>query len=427
VKRSFVIAAAGLSTFALARAAAAHSGGQPGGGCVGCHASGNVTMSMSSSPAQLSPGGVATFTVTIGGPGVEAGLFIDSSGVGQFSTLGGQGLAEVNAGLTHVTPKNYSGGQAQFSFQWTAPAEVGAVRFAISGVSSNNNGSSGGDAAGDDDFDFVYGCNPQTFWRDLDGDGYGRNTSPLIHCAGAPPPGYAATGDDCDDNRDTTYPGAIEYCNLRDDDCDGEIDNDALPLDQYPDADRDGYYSLAEYQSGETILGCEMLDDDWASEPGDCQPFDASIHPGVEEVCNLFDDNCDGDVDERVRPQCGEGWCRREAYTCDEATCEPGDPMEETCNLFDDDCDGVVDNDAPCPEDEVCLAGLCQPGDGVGTDEGGPDAGDAAAGGEGTGTGGTGSGGAVSSGGGGCHLGGRRSSPSWAWCMLLLALRRRRA
>ncbi len=415
---------------ALAAAQAyAHSSGQPGGGCIGCHATGDTTINVTSSPAVFNPGQTATFTLTISGPGSEAGVFVDADGLGDFNTLGGQGLSEVMAGLTHNTPRPESGGVATFVFEWTAPNQPGAVRFAVSAVSSNNNGSSGGDAAAEDDFDFVYGCQPQTYWRDLDGDGYGRDSAPLIHCAGSAPAGYAANGGDCDDNRDTTYPGATEYCNLRDDDCDGEIDDDALPLTQYPDGDGDGYYSLDEYQSGEMMVGCEMLDDEWAGEPGDCQPFDPTINPGVEEICNLFDDNCDGDVDERVRPQCGEGWCRRESPTCEEAACSPGEPMEESCNLFDDDCDGVIDNDAPCPAGETCVAGMCLvaddlPADGSGSASDG--AGDA---GSGSGSGATSGPGAASDGGGsggGCRIGSRAGASSGLLLLVGAFVTRRR-
>ena len=47
-----------------------------------------------------------------------------------------------------------------------------------------------------------------------------------------------------------------------------------------------------------------------------------------EEVCNLVDDDCDGEIDEGVKNACGE---------C-------GDVPEETCDYIDNDCDGVIDN-----------------------------------------------------------------------------------
>ncbi|MBL4683209.1 MAG: putative metal-binding motif-containing protein, partial [Nannocystaceae bacterium] len=279
--------------------------------------------------------------------------------VGTYEAIGGQGLAVVANGMTHAFPKPMGGGSAQWSFRWTAPNAIGAVRFTVWGLAGNGNGSSSGDDAVALPFDFVYGCDPQEFYRDADGDGFGRTNSPLVHCQGTAPLGYAAASGDCDDNDPDQYPDAIEYCNQVDDDCDGEIDENAVPLQQYPDADGDGYYGQAEYESGDTFLGC-VPSEGWAAEPGDCRPDDPLIHPGIEETCNGFDDDCDNDVDEFVRPQCGEGWCRRESIGCDGDNCTPGEPREETCNFFDDDCDGIVDNDVVCPAGESCQAGECR-------------------------------------------------------------------
>ena len=136
----------------------------------------------------------------------------------------------------------------------------------------------------------------------------------------------------------------------------------ALPLLQHPDADGDGYYGLEEGQSEETYLGC-VPTEGWAAERGDCQPEDPLINPGMEEVCNGLDDNCDGRADEWVRPRCGEGWCRREASNCDPSSCLPGEPRPEECNLLDDDCDGLLD-EGSCPEGQTCVAAEC-----VGDDE----------------------------------------------------------
>lgn len=339
--------------------ALASSGGVAGDGC-GCHGSGEVGIDVSASAMMISPGDTVTMTVTLSSPtAAEAGLFLEAN-AGQLSTLAGQGLAEVMAGLTHSQPRAMSGGQAQLAFEWTAPASPGAVRFEVWAVAANGNNNSSGDVSDDAAFDFVFGCAPQTYYRDFDGDGYGRTLQPLTHCAGTAPAGYAPLPDDCDDNRAQTYPGATEFCNQIDDDCDGETDEEALPVDLYPDADGDGYYGLDEFSGGVAMMGC-VPTEGFAAEPGDCRPEDPLINPGAEEVCNGFDDDCDSDVDERVRPLCGEGWCRRESVNCDPANCTPGEPREEECNFFDDDCDGAIDEDAPCPEGNRCQAGECRP------------------------------------------------------------------
>jgi uncharacterized protein (TIGR03382 family) len=360
--RSTPLAVAALALSCWPTPASAHSAGQPGGDCTGCHGSGDYDIAVATNPASFSPGDALTVTVTISSPGGNvAGIFV-AANEGSLSTIAGQGLAQVTNGLTHTSPKNMSGGTAQFSFGWNAPNQPGAVRFEVSTLVANDNGSSSGDLADDGQFDFVFGCSPSTYYRDFDGDGYGRDTEPLVHCAGAAPSGYSAAGGDCNDSNDAIHPGATEYCNQVDDDCDGEVDDDAIPLTLYPDADGDGYYGVDEFESGETIVGC-VPHDGYAAEPGDCEPEDPEINPGVEEVCNLIDDDCSGKLDEQVRPQCGEGWCRREATTCDPASCVPGEPRAEECNLFDDDCNGIVDNDAPCAAGQSCIAGTCTEGD----------------------------------------------------------------
>src|SRR5205814_6415164 len=54
------------------------------------------------------------------------------------------------------------------------------------------------------------------------------------------------------------------------------------------------------------------------------------------------------------------GWCRRMAPSCDPSTCVPGKPRAEMCNAFDDDCDGVIDNGPNlCAEGLTCYQGYC--------------------------------------------------------------------
>lgn len=409
----------------------AHSGGVSGSGC-GCHGSGTVGLDITTNPAMINPGQTVMVTVTVSsGTAAEAGMFVQSN-AGNYSTIPGQGLAAVMAGLTHNQPKGMSGDEAQFSFNWTAPAAPGAVRFELWAVAANGNNGSSGDAADDGAFDFVFGCAPQTYYRDFDGDGYGRTNLPRIHCVGTLPEGYATEPDDCDDNRADTHPGATEYCNQIDDDCDGEIDEDAIPVTLYPDGDGDGYYGQAEYESGDTLTGCVGIPG-YAGAPGDCRPDDPTINPGVEEICNGFDDDCDADVDERVRPQCGEGWCRRESVNCMVEACTPGEPRDEECNFFDDDCDGIVDEDAPCPEGQSCQAGECRDADAPGLDDsgsagGGSAGGDASAGDVGSDSGSAGQDDDVGASGCACrHTGGSTPARAGAWWMLLgLGLLRRR-
>ncbi len=72
--------------------------------------------------------------------------------------------------------------------------------------------------ADDDDPDAL----DTTWYLDSDGDDYGDPSSSVSACA--PPPGYIADPDDCDDNDDTVNPAALEVCDGRDNDCDGIVD-----------------------------------------------------------------------------------------------------------------------------------------------------------------------------------------------------------
>jgi len=107
--------------------------------------------------------------------------------------------------------------------------------------------------------------------------------------------GFGVLDGDCDDHDDTIHPVAPEQCNGVDDDCNGEVDDDASGGEwYYVDADGDGY-GLGAY----SIQHCGDLDG-WALERGDCNDHDPSVNVGAEEICNGVDDDCDGRVDDNA-------------------------------------------------------------------------------------------------------------------------------
>ena len=324
-------------------------------GCAGCHGAEAADVSASIAPVSFGPGDEINVTVVIGGA-VAGGVYVDSDGVGTFRVLGGEGLTQVSAGLTHESPKAASGGRVEFRFAWRAPAAPGSVRFAVYAVAADGNGRSSGDQGGTAFADAVFGCTGLPLYRDGDGDGFGRDAEPLLKCAGDSVAGYATQAGDCDDFRPEVNAGAVELCDQRDNDCDEDVDEDAVPVELWPDPDGDGYHD----GSGDPIMGCVGISG-YAADWGDCAPSDPLRHLDAEEVCNGLDDNCDNLTDERTRPQCGVGWCRRESDTCQIGFCMPGSPEPETCNGLDDDCDDETDEGALCPTGAACIAGECIP------------------------------------------------------------------
>ena len=60
------------------------------------------------------------------------------------------------------------------------------------------------------------------FYRDSDTDGYGNPNESVQECNA--PVGYVSDNTDCNDNDNTIYPTAPEICDLKDNDCDGQMD-----------------------------------------------------------------------------------------------------------------------------------------------------------------------------------------------------------
>lgn len=150
--------------------------------------------------------------------------------------------------------------------------------------------------------------------------------------------GVSVAGGDCDDNDASVYPGATELCDKKDNDCNEAVD-DGPETTGYVDSDGDQYGA-----GRETHAYCDPDSSPLVTTGGDCDDSDAEINPGADEVCDLSDNDCDGDIDENVQTT----WYR------DADSDSFGDP-----NASKDDCDtpprGYVDNALDCDDDSFSI------------------------------------------------------------------------
>jgi hypothetical protein len=177
-----------------------------------------------------------------------------------------------------------------------------------------------------------------TFWFDADTDGYGNVAASTSACSA--PSGWVANNNDCDDTEPAVNPGAREYCNAVDDDCDALVDEDealdAVPW--YRDLDGDRFGDAA------NVLAACAAPAGYVADNDDCNDFNVAINPDGVESCNGLDDDCDGTRDEDT--PCFDD--DRDGYTelagdCDDANpfTWPGAP--ELGDGLDNDCDGDID------------------------------------------------------------------------------------
>lgn len=64
------------------------------------------------------------------------------------------------------------------------------------------------------------------WYADADEDGFGTHTAVAVACQG--PAASASNGEDCDDTDPGVHPGALERCDAVDQDCDGQVDEEAV-------------------------------------------------------------------------------------------------------------------------------------------------------------------------------------------------------
>ena len=202
------------------------------------------------------------------------------------------------------------------------------------------------------------------FYDDVDGDGSGDPATAVWSCS--PETGQVADGTDCDDGRADVHEGADELCDTVDNDCDGEIDENAVADGVwYVDADGDGHGEL-----GTTLTSCDPPAG-YVATADDCDDDNAAISPDASELCNGVDDDCDGDLDDADAgvvgtaawwvDEDGDGYAGADGQVvacdapinavtatgdCDDTDALVSPDAVEVCDGLDNNCDGLVDDAA---------------------------------------------------------------------------------
>jgi hypothetical protein len=178
--------------------------------------------------------------------------------------------------------------------------------------------------------------------------------------------GYAPEDGDCDDASSLIHPGAVEVCgDAIDNDCDGASDTADTDCAGSADDDLDGY-TVGDGDCDDTDAtvnpgmpevcgdgidndcdpstgdsGADLDSDGYSECAGDCDDMNSAVNPSVSEIWyDGVDQNCDGnDAD-----QDGDGY--EIGFDCNDTDVSISPAAVEVCDGVDNDCDGSIDSGA---------------------------------------------------------------------------------
>ncbi len=201
----------------------------------------------------------------------------------------------------------------------------------------------------------------KTWYRDLDGDGYGNDKDPTVQACNKPD-GYAGSKEDCNDDSVDISPAASETCNKVDDNCDGKVDED-VQTPFYRDKDSDGYGDSL----SDPVYSC-LAPSGYVLNNKDCNDSLSSVNPAGVEKCDGFDNDCNNVIDDEssidaklyYQDQDWDGFGNVKVFKkscslvqgyaliagdCDDTKADTYPGAQEICDDFDNDCDGKTDEE----------------------------------------------------------------------------------